>query len=463
MLSHYVNNKLYKSAPGDLIKYSPLNEKILYKCSHASEDLIHMAFESSRNAMTHWWQLPIFQRAKYIELIGENVFALRKEIAKLISTDTGKNIEMALQEVDAVVGYSKYVSNLAKLSNGQLFSSSVEREYLVVREPIGLALLITPFNTPLASIAWKLFPCMLMGNVSILKPSELCFSVINIFLQIIKKINLPSGVINLLLGDGSKTVKKIIEIGKIDLISFTGSTQAGVMVNNLLSGKMIRKSFELGGNNPIIVFKDADLDIATNCIIDSCLSYAGQRCVSATNIFVEKEIYNKIRNGILRKFKTINLKDFVGPIVTKDRLGEFCAKTTISSKEIKLSKAKVNLPSKGYYASPTLLESVNNNFYFSDPVYGPVIVLSFFEDMDDVIKKCNDLESRLSVAVHSNNSKNMRDCSFLLDFGVVICNGNTFGSEAHVPFGGRGASGNFSREPGLAALDLYSTSKNIVF
>jgi len=356
---------------------------------------------------------------------------------------------------------------------GRSLTSSVPGKYShTVRQPHGVVGLIVPANTPIANIAWKVFPALICGNTVVLKASEDSPSVALMVAIIAKKAGLPDGVLNVV--QGAKTAGEALVKNKlISLISFTGSTDVGRSIAQIAAARLARVSLELGGKNALVICDDADIDQAVHWASLSAFSNAGQRCAAASRIIVFKKVYSEFTQKLVAKAQSLTLgvtnDSDLGPVVN----GRQFANIIMSIESAKESGCAILCGGKtsqdanlqgGYYIQPTVIAASNHDCDINKTeIFGPVVTVQIVTDLEEALGVSNSSEFGLTSAIHTKSVDRAMWFAHRVKTGVVNINIGTFGSEPHMPFGGFGSSGNGTREPGVEALDVYSELKNISF
>jgi len=342
---------------------------------------------------------------------------------------------------------------------------------MTLRQPLGLAGLIVPANTPIANVAWKVFPALICGNAAILKAAEDAPATAWIFGEIAHETNLPAGVLNIVQGYGQEAGAPLVAHPSVDVISFTGSTEIGRQIAVVAGRRLAKVSLELGGKNPLVVCDDADLEDAAQWALLSAFSNAGQRCSSASRIIIFDAIYDRFRGMLVERTKRLKLgpadDDDLGPVMNKEQLRKMIeAVEKARQKGVAILTGGHRLTDlqhrDGFYLAPTLIEGVGSHDEISTTeLFGPIACLYRVKDFDQALALANDSPYGLTASIHTRNLHRAIQFTQKVEAGVAVVNGGTYGSEPHMPFGGVKQSGNGSREPGTEALDVYSSLKDV--
>jgi acyl-CoA reductase-like NAD-dependent aldehyde dehydrogenase len=455
-------------------KFNPHNGEILCFVADSTAEDVQKAVDNARCAFTSWGELTPVRRG---QIIGEIVVAMKlhaDELTDCIAKETGKPPQDAKGEVGAAILQAEYWAGEGMRLYGRSLTSGTPNKYShTVRQPRGVAGLIVPANTPIANIAWKTFPALICGNTVVLKAAEDSPCIANLFAKIAKEAGLPDGVFNVIQGRGKPAGAALVENSGIAVISFTGSTDVGRWIAEVCGRRLARVSLELGGKNPFIVCDDADLDQAVHWAALSAFSNAGQRCAAGSRIIVFKNVFETFRDKLVAKAKSlklgVNVGCDLGPLVNKRQQANILKAIEKAKAEGGRILCGGSAPSdselaKGYYILPTVIEGLQSSAELScKEVFGPVTTLHSVENFNEALSLANSSEYGLTAAIHTRNVDRAMWFAQHVKAGVANINLGTFGSEPHMPFGGFGASGNGSREPGVEALDVYSELKNISF
>ena len=453
-------------------KFNPHSGEKICKVLCSSKEDVDYAVSSAMNAFEKWSETTPVNRGnilfKIVNIMKEN----SEELAKNIALETGKPFQDAIGEVGGAIMQGEFFAGEGMRLYGKTLTSGMPGKMSqTVRSPHGVVGLIVPANTPIANIAWKIFPALICGNTIVLKSSEDSPSIANMIAKITKEAELPDGVLNVIQGDGESGTA-LVENENVSLISFTGSTSVGKLIAQNAGKRLARVSLELGGKNSFVVCDDADIDHAVNWAALSVFSNAGQRCAATSRILVFESIYEDFVSKLVDKAKSLKLgvsdESDLGPVVNR-RQYENILKAIDEAKERGgkiLCGGNCNDDSlkDGYYISPTLISNLPHNDDLNrTEIFGPVATIQIISDLEEALKIANDSKYGLTAAIHTQNINRALWYSKRVKTGLVNVNIGTYGSEPHMPFGGYGLSGNGTREPGAEALDVYSELKNISF
>ncbi len=455
-----------------LDKFNPHTGTLLCRVANSSSTDTHRAVAVAGKAFPDWAELTPVKRGQILFNIAATLKRRADELAECVALETGKSLQDAKGEVEASILQAEYFAGEGMRLYGRSLTSGVlGKQSFTVRQPRGIAGLIVPANTPIANVAWKTFPALICGNSVVLKAAEDTPRIAHLFARMAKEAGLPDGVFNVIQGRGQQAGAALVEDPRIAIISFTGSTAVGRWIAEVAGRRLARISLELGGKNPFVVCDDADLEHAVHWAVLSAFSNAGQRCAAGSRILVFEEVYADFREKFISK--AINLKlgidsgCDIGPVINRQQQQNILA----AIGRARAAGARVlcggGVPedaglSGGYYILPTVIEGLSPDSELSSrEIFGPVATLHSVRDLRDALLQANTSEYGLTAAIHTKNVDRAMWFAQRVKAGVANVNMGTYGSEPHMPFGGAGASGNGSREPGIEALDVYSELKNI--
>jgi len=457
-----------------LDKFNPHNGELLSRIADSTEDDVHNAISAAHEAFHLWAEWTPVRRGQILVDLVEGMKRRRDELATCIAIETAKPPQDAQGEVSGAILQGEFFAGEGMRLYGRSLTSGIVGKYShTVRQPLGIAGLIVPANTPIANIAWKVFPALICGNTVVLKAAEDAPHIAYLFGQLAQEAGIPDGVLNIIQGSGQKAGAALVTDHRIAVISFTGSTGVGRWIAEVVGKRLARVSLELGGKNPFMVCDDADIEQAVHWATLSGFSNAGQRCAAGSRIIVFSQIYEKFRDRMVSKAKRLKLGVSagcdLGPVINSRQ-----QQTILQS----IEKAKAEggrvlcggrVPSvkellQGYYVLPTIIEGLSPKAELScQEIFGPVVTLHSVDNISEGLHLANESEYGLTAAIHTRSVDRAMWFAQRVRVGLVNINLGTYGSEPHMPFGGFGASGNGTREPGIEALDVYSELKNISF
>ena len=283
-----------------LDKLRPTDGSLLCRLARSDADDVDRAVAAARAAQPAWAERTPVERGEILRELAQLLRERRDEASEIVAAETGKPLELALGETDAAVEMGHFVAGEGRRSYGRTLTASMKhRTVLTVRQPLGVAGLISSFNTPLPNIAWKAFPALLCGNAAVVKPSEEVPASALFFAELALEAGVPPGVLNVVQGLGAEAGAALVEHEDVDLVSFTGSAATGRWINETAGRRLAKVCLELGGKNALVVCDDADLPNAVSWALASAFSNAGQRCAAASRIVVFDDVYDGFREELL--------------------------------------------------------------------------------------------------------------------------------------------------------------------
>jgi alpha-ketoglutaric semialdehyde dehydrogenase len=461
------------TADGELFeKLNPHDGKLLCKVARSRADDVNAAIASARKSYPGWADTTPVKRGDILHNVCDALRARREDVARIVSLETGKSFKSALGETDGAIQLGLFYAGEGQRLYGRTTTSGTPNKIaMTVREPLGVAGLIIAANTPIANVAWKVFPALICGNAAVLKAAEDTPVTAWIFAKIAHEAGLPPGVLNVVHGFGAEAGAPLVESADVDVISFTGSTKVGREIAAIAGKRLAKISLELGGKNPLVVCDDADLDNAVTWTLLSAFSNAGQRCAAGSRVIVFDSVYEKFRDLLVARAKKQKVgpgdEDDFGPVINERQLNNMLG----AVERARAAGAKVltggyrlddEAHAGGFYIAPTLIEGVDSDAEISScELFGPVACLYRVKDFAGALALANRSPYGLTACIHTRNVHRAWQFTRKVQAGVAMVNAGTFGSEPHMPFGGVKQSGNGSREPGTEAMDIYSNLKDI--
>jgi aldehyde dehydrogenase (NAD+) len=441
------------------------------EASHADVDRAVIAarrvFEDRNGA---WRKLSASERGRMIWKLADLIEKNIDEFAELETLDNGKPIfESRYVDMPMVIDVLRYYAGWATKIHGETVNSFETAFTYTLREPVGVVGLIVPWNFPLLLASWKLGPALACGNTLVLKPAEQTPLTALRLGELVIEAGFPAGVINILTG-GPETGKAIVEHPGIDKIAFTGSTAVGKEIMRGAADTLKRVTLELGGKSPNIVFADSDIDNAVKGAINGIFYGKGEVCNAGSRLFLESKVKDEFteklvgRASKMRPSDPLDPKTRMGAIVSQEQMQTVLGYIETGKRDgAKLlaggNRVQVD-GSKGFFIEPTIFGDVKNNMRVAqEEIFGPVLAVLTFDDVDEVIEQANNNPYGLAAAVWTRDGKKAHSVSRRLKAGTVWI--NTYGlMDASLPFGGYKSSG-FGRELGASALEHYTELKTV--
>ena len=463
--SSYINGAWVQSEEIHSI-YNPANlkEHIQDICLATSSDAKN-AVLAARNASEIWSNTETLKRISKLHQIMSDLENQRNEVAEIITLENGKTILEAKGEVDAAISEGNY--QLEYLKNNLI---EFEGSNKLLYRPLGVALLITPWNFPLSTVIRKMIPALACGNTIVLKPSEYS-SLTSLFIfEILDNNELPKGSVNLVLGPGNTLSDALINTDEVDIVSFTGSTATGESIQKKISHSNVRYQAEMGGANALVVWDDANIEMAVSATIASGYACAGQWCTGISKLIIHESVYKNCIDILKKSVENIQVgngldqKTAMGPLCNKPQLNkmiDFVNRATDQGAEILTGGSQLFDKSKnGYFFQPTLLSNMSLDMEVSsEEIFGPIINVFKTNDINQAIKYANLGKYGLSFSVYTS-SESTAD-RFISNVNASICHVNmpTPYREVSMPFTGWKLSGKGIPESGRFARDAFTKPK----
>lgn len=461
------------AAGGWFEKLSPHDGRALWRAARSDVADVAGAVDAARAAQPGWAAVPPVQRGHALHQLCNALETQQAYIASVVAQETGKSHKEALGETGGAVALGRFYAGEGQRLYGRTNTSGTVNKYaMTVRQPCGVAGLIIAANTPIANVAWKVFPALICGNGVVLKAAEDTPATAWLFAAIAAAGNhLPPGVLNVVQGIGNEAGRALVEHPGVDVLSFTGSTAVGAWIGEVAGRTLKKVSLELGGKNPFVVCDDADLDQAVKWACLSAFSNAGQRCASGSRIIVFDAIADAFIGRMVSAAEALKLgpddDDDLGSVINERQLDNMLAsveRARAAGARLLAGGHRMTGPEHvaGCYLKPTLLDNVDPDAEISTcELFGPVATIYRVGDYAEALALANRSPYGLTACIHSRNFDRAMHFVHHVHAGVAVVNAGTYGSEPHMPFGGVKRSGNGSREPGVEALDIYSDLKDI--
>lgn len=451
---------------------NPHDASVINQVARSGGADVDLAISAAVAAQPAWAGLTPVRRGEMLADVVDALKRHRTDIAAIVARETGKSFKGASGETAGALQQGSFFAGEGMRLYGRTLTSGMPGKYTTaIRHPRGIAALIVPANTPIANIAWKLFPALICGNAVVLKASEDAPTTAWQVAHLAHEAGLPPGVLNVVQGFGREAGAPLVQDERVSVISFTGSTAVGRWIAEAAAKRLARVSLELGGKNPLVVCDDADLDNAVHWTLLSAFSNAGQRCASGSRILVFDAVYARFRDRLVERTEALRLgvgaDDDLGPVINERQLTgilEALDRARAAGARVLTGGDRARTPelANGFYLQPTILEGLAPDAAFSQTeIFGPVTALYRVPDYEAALALANRTDYGLTAAIHTRSLDRAVDFCQRVRAGVANANIGTFGSEPHMPFGGFGLSGNGTREPGTEALDVYSELKTV--
>lgn len=435
----YINGRFVKSTSTETIEIlNPCTEEVLSLMTTGSVSDANEALNAAQNAQHAWKSLTAVERASYLYKMADVIRENRVFLAETLAKEQAKVIGLAQVEIDVTADYFDYNAGWARRIEGEIIQSDRKKEHIFLHKvPIGVAVGILPWNFPFFVMARKIAPSLVTGNTCIINPSSVAPNTVMEFAQLIDKIGVPAGVLNFVCGKGSIVGNALSKSPITGIISLTGSVGAGQLVMQAASENITKVSLELGGKAPAIVCADADLDLAVKAIVDSRVIFSGQVCNCAERAYVEDSIYDEFMEKVTKRMSEVKVEDAfsennpeMSSMVSKDQIDKVEEMVEFAKKEgaeVVVGGTRSSQFDKGYFYQPTLLTNVTQNMQIiQEEVFGPVLPVMKFGDLDEAIAMANDCEFGLTSSIFSENFNKVMHACEELEFGETYVNREHF-------------------------------------
>ena len=451
----------------DINLIDPSTEEVYGTIPISNSKEVKSAVLKAKTAFAEWRNESRVRRADYFDKMSQLIKSNHERLRDAISKETGKNINESHAEVIEALHMCQYAASCGRMPHGQAVASELPtKDAYVLRKPRGVIAVISPWNFPLAiGSFWSSAPSIVEGNTVIHKPSELTPMVNQIVAELYEEAGFPSGVFNLVHGDGT-TGAELVRNKDVSTILFTGSAEVGQDIRRVCAESWNKTcSIECGSKSATMVFEDGDLDLALQATVASAFKLSGQRCVSSSRILIQESIFNKFIKDFADAVEKVVVENpfeseqaegqlSYGPLISEEQMlkvmdfnemvrNDNHAKVLVDS-DGKEGTLKKQFGKKGYYLRPFVYSASwdNTKPYLTQEVFGPHVALIPFKDLDDAIRIYNDTDYGLALGVITDDFRKHRRLINECGTGMLYINGGSIAAESHLPFGGVGKSGN---------------------
>jgi acyl-CoA reductase-like NAD-dependent aldehyde dehydrogenase len=434
---------------------------------------VAMAIKAAETALPMWRRTPAPKRGEIMYAFAELMARHKERLSRAMTREMGKVIAEARGDVQEGIDIAYLMAGEGRRMFGDTVPSELPDKWAMsIRQPIGIAGIITPWNFPMAIPCWKMMPALVTGNTVVFKPASDTPHCATLLVELMAEAGFPVGVVNLVTGTGGEVGDAIVESPDISVISFTGSSDTGRAIAEKAGRRLKRLSLELGGKNGVVVLADADLDLAAEGILWSAFGTTGQRCTACSRVIVDRSVHDALLDRLETRAKTLRLGSGldeaveVGPLINagaRDKVGRY---VDIGRGEAELvvggGPASGDGLDHGHFFEPTIFTGVGAmDRIGQEEIFGPVLSIIPVDGYGEAMLALNQTRYGLSSSIFTQDVNQafraMRD----FETGIVYINAGTTGAETHLPFGGWKETGNGHREAGHVALDTYTEWKSI--
>lgn len=473
-LLNYINGQMVEPISQKWMDNTdPSTNTVFSQIPDSDERDVQMAVDAAKQAFVGWSTMPVKKRSDLLLRIAALIEKNLQRFAEAESLDNGKPVWLAKQ-VDiprASANFHFYATAALHLAAETHAMENTAINY-TLRQPIGIAGCISPWNLPLYLFTWKIAPALASGNCVVAKPSEITPVTAFLLSQFCIEAGLPAGVLNIIHGTGPRVGSAIVSHPDIPVISFTGGTKTGAEISRIAAPMFKKLSLELGGKNPNIIFADCDFDHAVATSIKSSFSNQGEICLCGSRIFIQRSIYDKFKEAFVSKIKGLKTGDpkdetnFLGAIVSQPHFEKILSYIDLAREEggVILTGGKAIQPEgrckDGFFIEPTVIENLPYNCRTNqEEIFGPVVTLTPFDTEEEVLMMANSTPYGLAATVWTTNLTKAHKVAAALHSGIVWINCWLL-RDLRTPFGGVKQSG-IGREGGFEALKFFTEEKNI--
>jgi aldehyde dehydrogenase (NAD+) len=443
-------------------------EEVVGHCQASTRQDVQAAIAAAGQAFDGWRRTPAPLRARFVRRVLELAETRIEELARLMTLEMGKILAEARGEIAKGNTLLEWFAGEGLRLMGLSAPSELPNNFLyTVRKPLGVVGLITPWNFPWAIPCWKLAPALVAGNTVVLKPSEYAPLLALKLCEMFQEVGLPPGVLNAVTGLGEVVGDEIVRHPDVRAISFTGSTEVGMQINEIASARPCKLSLEMGGKNAAVVLEDADLDLAVAGVFGGAFGNQGQRCTATSRVILQDSIADQFLAKLLRKAEALRFgpgldpSTQIGPLVSAEQHKRVMEYIEVGKREARLvlggAAPQGEGLEKGYFVAPTVFDHVRPDMRIAqEEVFGPVLAVLRVRDYAEAVRVANGVVFGLTAAIYT------RDIGLAFRFvdeaeaGMVHINSPTIGGEAQVPFGGIKRSGIGEREMAKEGLHFFT-------
>jgi 5-carboxymethyl-2-hydroxymuconic-semialdehyde dehydrogenase len=470
-IQHYIGGAFVDSVDGatfDVLE--PVSNDVYLEAAAGKKADVDRAVAAARDAFLNgpWPRMLPRERSRILHRIADLVESRDARLAELESFDSGLPITQALGQARRAAENFRFFADLVVAQSDDTFKVPGRQINYVNRKPIGVAGLITPWNTPFMLESWKLGPALATGNTVVLKPAEFTPLSASLWAGIFEEAGLPEGVFNLVNGLGEEAGDALVKHPDVPLISFTGESSTGQLIFANAAPYLKGLSMELGGKSPAIVFADADLDAAIDATIFGVFSLNGERCTAGSRILVERAVYDVFVERYAEQAARVVVGDpqdprtEVGALVHPEHYDKVMSYIEIGKTEGRLvaGGGRPEGFDGGNYVAPTVFADVPPSArIFQEEIFGPVVAITPFDTEEDALALANGVRYGLAAYVWTNDLKRAHNFSQSIEAGMVWLNSNNV-RDLRTPFGGVKASG-LGHEGGYRSIDFYTDQQAV--
>ncbi|WP_374436268.1 aldehyde dehydrogenase family protein [Tabrizicola sp.] len=431
---------------------------------------VDRAVAAAREAQPKWWAAGIQRRHDALMQIGTELMARSAEIGALLSREEGKPLAEGKGEVyRAGQFFTWFAAEALRLQGDQAESVRPGIEIEVRREPVGVVAIVTPWNFPVATPAWKIAPALAYGNAVVWKPANLTPASAVALAQVIAAAGLPTGTFNLVMGAGRDVGDRLVGHPDVAAVSFTGSVEVGQGIAARVLANRAKLQMEMGSKNPMLILDDCDMDLAVAHACNAAFGGTGQKCTAASRLIVHRKVLEEFTERLVKAAETLRVGHAlaegtqIGPVVSAGQLSANLAwidRGRAEGAELLTGGQRVERPSEGYFMAPAVFAGTRNDMAMNrEEMFAPITCIIPADSYAEAFAIANDTPFGLTAGIMTRSLSRAAHFRANMRAGCVMVNLPTAGTDYHVPFGGRGLSSFGPREQGRYAAEFFTTVK----
>jgi len=431
------------------------------------------AIAAAAAAYEAWRLTPAPKRAELLFRAAEILIERKESFARDMTREMGKVLDETRGDVQEAIDMTFFIAGEGRRQYGQTVPSELrDKLAMSMRQPLGVCSIITPWNFPMAIPSWKIVPALVCGNTVVFKPSELTPLSAHHFVRVLEEAGIAPGVVNMVTG-GPAVGERFTVDPAISVVSFTGSTAVGTLVNQNAAPFCKKVHLEMGGKNAIVVMDDANLELAVEGCLWGGFGTTGQRCTAASRVIVHEAVHDRFVERFVGRVRTLRVGDGLdqqtqmGPSISEKQLQKVMSYVAIGQQEGATvacggHRLTDGPHAAGFFHEPTVFTGVTRGMRIArEEIFGPVVSVLRVTSLDEAVSIVNDVPYGLSASIYTQDINRALRAMRDVYTGIFYVNAPTIGAEVHLPFGGTKATGNGHREAGTAALDVFSEWKSV--
>jgi aminomuconate-semialdehyde/2-hydroxymuconate-6-semialdehyde dehydrogenase len=468
-LKNFIGGEFVPPAGGEYLDdIEPATGRVIAHIPDSDERDVNAAVDAARRAFPSWSKTAVAERSRLMMKLADLIEQNFDELALLESRDNGKTITLARRlDIPRSIANFRFFAGAVLHQSSDAHVTDASALNYTLRQPLGVAGLISPWNLPLYLLSWKIAPAIASGNTCVAKPSELTPLTANRLAELSVEAGMPDGVINIVHGYGAKAGGAITSHRDVPAISFTGGTATGAKVASAAAPLFKKVSLELGGKNPNVIFADADMDQAVSTSIQSSFANQGEICLCGSRIFVERKAYSEFVDRFVAATRKLRVGDpsdektDVGALISEAHLNKVTGYVELARQEGGTVETGGNrLDRAGWFMDPTVITGLGCDCrVLQEEIFGPVVTITPFDTEDEAIAFANSTRYGLSATLWTRDLQRAHRVAAAIDAGTVWINCWLL-RDLRVPFGGMRESG-VGREGGFESLNFFTDAKNI--